>query len=80
MARMTLRVPDTLHAHLAECAKREGVSMNQYIVFALSRITTIDDIGRQRATYESLLKRFPEEEAEAALREVLDKRETPGPR
>jgi hypothetical protein len=75
MARMTLRVPDSLHALLTECAKREGVSINQYIVFALSRITTIDEVARQRSTFESLLKRFPEEEAEAALQQVLSDRE-----
>jgi hypothetical protein len=75
MARMTLRVPDSLHALLAECAKREGVSMNQYVVFALSRITTIDDVARQRSAFASLLRRFPEEEAEAALQQVLGDRE-----
>jgi hypothetical protein len=73
---MTLRVPDSLHALLAECAKREGVSINQYIVFALSRIVTIDDMARQRSTFESLLRRFPEEEAEAALQQVLSDRES----
>ena len=71
MARMTLRVPDSLHALLAECAKREGVSVNQYIVFALSRFTAIDDLKHQRSTFESLVTRYSEEEAEAALQQVL---------
>ena len=35
MARMTLRIPESLRAQLAERAKKEGVSMNQYLVFAL---------------------------------------------
>ena len=58
MARMTLRVPDSLHALLTECAKREGVSINQYVVFALSRITTIDEVTRQRSNFESILSDF----------------------
>ena len=32
-----LRVPKTLHRNLAEKAKEQGVSMNQYCVYALSR-------------------------------------------
>jgi len=48
--------------------------MNQYIVFALSRITTADAIADQRDVFESLLKRYPSGEAEAALREILDAR------
>lgn len=32
-----LRIPKTLHKNLAERAKAEGVSMNQYCVYLLSR-------------------------------------------
>lgn len=32
-----LRVPKTLHKLLSEHAKREGISMNQYCVYLLSR-------------------------------------------
>jgi antitoxin HicB len=32
-----VRVPRSIHAHLAEAARREGVSLNQYIVSVLSR-------------------------------------------
>lgn len=32
-----LRLPKTLHHQLAEHAKREGISMNQYCVYLLSR-------------------------------------------
>jgi hypothetical protein len=74
MARLTLRVPDSLHEHLAERARREGVSMNQYLVFALSRIATADEVSSQRATFERLLGRCRDDEAEAALRRVLDAR------
>ncbi len=34
--KLLLRMPKTLHRHLAEAADKEGVSLNQYIVFLLS--------------------------------------------
>lgn len=74
MARMTLRIPDSLHAALAERAAREGVSMNQYIVFALSRVTTADAVVEQRAAFEALRSRYPAEVAEAELQRVLAER------
>lgn len=75
MARLTLRVPQSLRDALAERASREGVSMNQYIVFALSRVTAADTTSAQRAEFEALRARYPEAAAEAALRQVLDERE-----
>ena len=32
-----LRIPKSLHRELAECSKREGVSMNQYCLYLLSK-------------------------------------------
>jgi predicted HicB family RNase H-like nuclease len=32
-----LRIPKSLHKELAEQSKREGISMNQYCVYLLSR-------------------------------------------
>lgn len=40
MSRLTLRLPETLHQQLANLADGEGVSLNQYIVYALTRQTT----------------------------------------
>ena len=74
MARLTLRVPDSLHAQLAERAKQEGVSMNQYIVFALSRITAADEIGDQKAIFDAMLRRFSSRKAEQTLQETLSRR------
>ena len=48
--------------------------MNQYLVFALSRIATADDIASQRARFDEFLRRFPRDEAEAALQNVLESR------
>ena len=41
MSRLTLRLPETLHQQLAHLADGEGVSLNQYIVYALTRQTTL---------------------------------------
>lgn len=40
MSRLTLRLPETLHRQLETQAKREGVSLNQFIVYALTRQLT----------------------------------------
>lgn len=71
MARLTLRLPNSLHARLAEEAKREGVSMNQYVVLALGRVVTAAEVVEQRRAFDAMLQRYPAEEAEAALRDVL---------
>ncbi|NOZ02904.1 MAG: toxin-antitoxin system HicB family antitoxin, partial [Deltaproteobacteria bacterium] len=54
MARMTLRIPDSLRNRLAAQAKKEGVSMNQYLVFALSRIMTADEVTEEKAGFDAL--------------------------
>ena len=38
-------------------ASREGVSMNRYVVFALSRVTAADAVVEQRATFDALRSR-----------------------
>ena len=37
MSRLTLRLPETLHRQLINLAEEEGISLNQYIVYALTR-------------------------------------------
>lgn len=37
MGRFTLRLPETLHSRFETRAQREGVSLNQYIVYTLTR-------------------------------------------
>jgi hypothetical protein len=70
MSRLTLRLPETLHQKLALAAEQEGVSLNQYIVYALTRqsvdapvrgsiINTISaqpapEIERQRSLFQAL--------------------------
>ena len=75
MSRLTVRLPESLHQRLAQQAEREGVSLNHYIVYSLTRSVTAADLEAQRQAFEELTTRFSSEEAEAALREVLAARQ-----
>lgn len=79
MSRLTLRLPESLHHKLARQAKDEGVSLNQMIVYLLTRMTGNIDLDQQRSVFEGLLDRYPAEEAESALHEVLAARNGDGP-
>ena len=59
MSRMTLRLPETLHHQLMNAANNEGVSLNQYIVFALTRQVTLAYIVQpvpDRATLDKIVE------------------------
>jgi len=71
MARVTLRLPESLHDELRRRAEAEGVSMNQYVVYALTRAAAVDSVADQRSRFELQRSRFPKEEAEEALSELL---------
>ena len=40
MGRFTVRLPDTLHHALELQAQKEGVSLNQFVVYALTKQVT----------------------------------------
>ncbi|MFH1464699.1 MAG: YlcI/YnfO family protein [Pseudomonadota bacterium] len=71
MARLTLRLPNSLHEAIARRADAEGVSINQLVVYALTRDLAVQSVEEQRARFEALRTRYPREEAEAALTELL---------
>jgi hypothetical protein len=71
MSRLTLRLPESLHQTLVDQAETEGVSLNQLIVYLLTRMTTSTDLEEQRRVFEELRHRYPPEEAEVSLQEVL---------
>ena len=75
MARLTLRLPDSLHDTLVSRAEREGVSVNQFLVYALTQVTAQDRLAEQRARFEELRSRVTPDQAEAALQELLAARE-----
>lgn len=49
--------------------------MNHYIVYTLTRTVTAADLESQHQTFKKLTERYPPEEAEAALREILSARQ-----
>lgn len=75
MSRLTVRLPDSLHETLARRAEAEGVSMNQFLVYALTQVAALDLVADQRTRFEALRSRYPEGQAEAALKSLLDARE-----
>jgi predicted transcriptional regulator len=83
MSRLTLRLPDSLHRQLEQLANNESVSLNQYIVYALTRQITLaytvqavpeKAIAEQRAVYSALLQNLGEASFDE-IKKVLDKRE-----
>lgn len=62
MATLTLRLPDSTHAKIKELAKRDGISINQFLASAASeKLAAL------------LTKDYLEAEADNALRADFDK-------
>ena len=86
MSRLTLRLPQTLHRQLKEQASEEGVSLNQYIVYSLTRqvapaymkyATSQEEMEQQETRFKALresLRKGSDSEIEDALakREVVE--------
>ena len=81
MSPLTLRLPDTLHQQLIHLAESEGVSLNQYIVYALTRQSSINytiqplpqqETNQQQPDFNNLLQKLGKvspSEIEVALAE-----------
>lgn len=87
MSRITVRLPDTLHEQIKNLADQENVSLNQYIVYALTRQATMDYtvqavpdklIYEQRSAYSLLLQSLGEASYEQ-IKALLDEREAQEP-
>jgi uncharacterized protein (DUF1778 family) len=83
MSRLTVRLPETLHRQLKLAAESEGVSLNQYIVFALAQKTapsffitkhSEQDVKAQMDRFLAYLERAPKA-TEAELLRFLEARE-----
>jgi hypothetical protein len=77
MSTLSLRLPNSLHKQVAELARREGISMNQFISTAvaekLSALLTAEYLGKRgkrgrRKKFERALSRVKAVEPEAADR------------
>ena len=89
MSRLTLRLPATLHRQLETLAQNEETSLNQYIVYALTRQVTLaytiqsfpdKATAQQKANYTALLQQlgrasFDEIEKVMAERERIEPEE-----
>lgn len=74
MARLSLRLPDSLHDQLVARAKAEGVSLNQYLVYTLTRARALQSAAEQRKQLDEPMSRVKPEEAEASLKALLQSR------
>ena len=87
MGRLTLRLPETLHHQLKAQAQGEGISLNQYVVYALTRqVTTAytvrkipeDEVEKQQERYSVLLQSL-RQTSDAEIEQVLAEREVVEP-
>lgn len=71
MSTLSVRLPDSIHKKLKELAKKEGVSMNQFISLAvaekLSVLLTVDYLKERaekadRKVFEDILSQVPDAE------------------
>jgi hypothetical protein len=87
MGRFTLRLPETLHSELEQRAQQEGVSLNHYIIYALTRqvastytiqVLPETHVQEQRAHYDALLANLSASSL-SATRKFLAEREAVAP-
>jgi len=86
MGRFTVRLPDTLHATLEERAQLEGVSLNQFVVYALTQQVTpaytvqvvpAQTVREDRERYDSLLARLGPPDRQAATEFLAQRDDSP---
>jgi hypothetical protein len=75
MSQLTFDLPESLRSELERQAEREGVSLQHYIVYSPTRFVTAADVGAQRAAFAEMATRYPPDQAEAALRDLLSSRQ-----
>jgi predicted HicB family RNase H-like nuclease len=87
MNRLTVQLPETLHQQLTHLAEGEGVSLNQYIVYALTRQVTMayrvqaipaEEVNQQQQDFQALLKNLGQASS-TEVKSILDRREVVEP-
>jgi hypothetical protein len=76
MSQLTLDLPESLRLELERQAAREGVSLQHYVIYSLTRFVTASDLVSQKIAFEEMATRYPQDEAEAALHRLLSSRQT----
>lgn len=73
MSRLDIQLPDSLYKSLQELAKRDGISLDQFVALAvaekISALTTESYLGERanrgdRSKYEAVLAKVPDIEPE----------------
>ena len=75
MSQLTLDLPESLRLELERQAVREGVPLQNYIIYALTRFITASDLVPQKIAFEEMVARDPQDQAEAALQDLLSSRQ-----
>jgi hypothetical protein len=87
VSELTLQLPETLHQQLESLAESEGVSLDNYIVYTLTRqvavaytiqVATPEAIAEQRANFDELLDELGSTSA-AQVDEILANRPVVAP-
>jgi hypothetical protein len=55
-------------------AAQEGVSLQHYILYSLTRFVSAPDLISQKVSFEEMANRYPQEQADAAIRDLLSSR------
>lgn len=83
MSQLTLQLPETLHQQLTCLAENEGVPLNQYIIYALTRqvalaytiqATPTEAVTQQQQAFQALLQELGQASF-AEVQSVLDQRD-----
>ncbi len=83
MSRLTVRLPETLHQQLTRLAESEGVSLNQYIVYALTRQVSLAysvqavseaEVEEQQRVFKALIQKLGQASS-TAIDSILAERE-----
>lgn len=87
MSQLILELPETLRHQLDVLAKNEGVSLSQYITFALTRQATLaytvqpipdNEISQQRMAFSALLQSLGQASF-AEIEQIMQEREMVSP-
>lgn len=86
MARLGLQLPDTLHRQLTLRARREGVSLNQYLVFLLAQrlapaysVVPVEETAEEQRAAFARLRGQLGSASDEEIQRVLDLREPAPP-
>ena len=83
MSRLTLRLPNSLHNQLRSLANNDDISLNQYVVYALTHQVTLayttqafsdTAVNQQQAAYTALLQSLGQASFEE-IQQVMDERD-----